>query len=119
MPDRHEVQRFLDDFFVKYRIFDILFTERKNPKNAQTMLLLEISPAKRRQIIEQIIVDDYVEGPLTDTLYQISDMWVFGKNFQGHQLYIKISMGRANANTLCISFHIAEKPMRYPFKQTL
>ena len=83
------------------------------------MLLLEISPAKRRQIIEQINVDDYVEGPLTDTLYQISDMWVFGKNFQGHPLYIKISMGRANANTLCISFHIAERPMRYPFKQTL
>lgn len=45
MPDRHEVQRFLDDFFIKYRIFDILFTERKNPMNAQTMLLLEISPA--------------------------------------------------------------------------
>lgn len=86
MPNRHEVQRFLDDFFVKYRIFDIVFMERKNPKNVQTLLLLEISPAKRRQIIEAISVDDYVEGPLTDTLYQISDMWVFGKSFQGHQL---------------------------------
>ena len=119
MPNRHEVQRFLDDFFVKYRIFDIVFMERKNPKNVQTLLLLEISPSKRRQIIEATSVDDYVEGPLADTLYQISDMWVFGKNFQGHQLYIKISMGRANANVLCISFHMAEKPMSYPFKQTL
>jgi hypothetical protein len=116
MPNRHEVQRFLDDFFTKYRIFDILFTERKNPKNAQTLLLLEISPAKRRQIIEAITVDDYVEGPLEDTLYQISEMWIFGKTFKAHQLYIKISMGRGNANVLCISFHIAEKPMRYPFK---
>ncbi|WP_342087642.1 hypothetical protein [Dyadobacter sp. OTU695] len=93
--------------------------ERKNPKNAQTLLLLEISPAKRRQIIEAITVDDYVEGPWADTLYQISDMWVFGKAFKEHQLYIKISMGRANANVLCISFHIAEKLMRYPFKETL
>jgi len=119
MPDRREVQRFLDDFFVKYWIFDILFIERKNPKNAQTLLLLEISPAKRRQIIEAITVDDYTEGPLVDTLYHISDMWVFGKNFNGHELYIKISMGRANANVLCISFHIAEKPLCYPFKQSL
>jgi hypothetical protein len=119
MPNRQEVQRFLDDFFAKYRIFDILFTERTNPKNAQTLLLLEISPVKRRQIIEAITVDDYVEGPLADTLYQISEMWVFGKNFKGHQLYIKISMGRANANVLCISFHIAERTMSYPFKQSL
>ncbi len=117
MSYRHEVQRFLDDFIVKYRIFDIVFMERKNLKNAETLLLLEISPSKRRQIIEAITVDDYVEGPLEDVLYQISDMWVFGKNFKEHQLYIKISMGRANANVLCISFHIAEKPMRYPFKK--
>jgi hypothetical protein len=116
MSSRHEVECFLNNFFVKYRVFDIIFTQRAHPKNAQTLLLLEISPAKRRQIIEAITVDDYVEGPLADTLYQISDMWVFGKIFQGHQLYIKISMGRANANVLCISFHIAEKPMSYPFK---
>ena len=119
MSNRHEVQRFLDDFFVKYRIFDILFTERKNPKNAQALLLLEISPAKRRQLIEAITVDDYIEGPLADTLYQIGDMWVFGKAFKEHQLYIKISMGRPNANVLCISFHVAERLIRYPFKETL
>jgi hypothetical protein len=119
MPNRREVHRFLEDFFVKYRIFDILFMERKNPKNAQTLLLLEISPRKRRQIIEAITVYDYVEGPLTDTLYQTNDMWVFGKRFQGHELYIKISMGRANANVLCISFHVAERTMSYPFKQPL
>ncbi|WP_426293403.1 hypothetical protein ACN9ML_29890 [Dyadobacter endophyticus] len=83
------------------------------------MLLLEISPLKRRQIIEAISVDDYLDGPLADTLYEISYMWVFGKHYQGNQFYIKISMGRANANVLCISFHVAEKPMSYPFKQTL
>ncbi|ACT96520.1 hypothetical protein [Dyadobacter fermentans] len=119
MPTRHEVQRFLDDFFVKYRIFDILFIERKNPKNAETLLRLEISTAKRRQIIEAISTDDYVEGPLADTLYQCGDMWFFGRNYHNHELYIKISMGRVNSNVLCISFHEAERTMEYPFKKSL
>lgn len=114
-----EVQNFLDEFFVKYRIFDIVFMERKHPKNSQTLLLLEIPPTKRRQIVETITVEDYVEGPLSDTLYKISDMWVFGKMVKSHAIYIKISLGRAGSSVLCISFHLAERPLRYPFKSII
>lgn len=35
------------------------------------------------------------QGPVIDLLNKQSEMWVFGK---------------------CISFHLAEHPMRYPFK---
>ena len=41
---------------------------------------------------------------------------VFGKDFDGKQLYIKIAMGSPNSKTICISFHIAEKPIKYKFK---
>jgi len=111
-----EVEQFLKEFFVKYGIFDILFTERTNPKNAQTLLQLEISPAKRRSIIESLTFKDYVDGPINDELYGIASLWVFGKSHQGKELYIKISYGRPNSQVICISFHLAERKMSYPFK---
>jgi hypothetical protein len=32
------------------------------------------------------------------------------------EVYIKISMGLYNSQVICISFHDAEHPMNYPFK---
>nr|WP_295928925.1 hypothetical protein [uncultured Dyadobacter sp.] len=119
MSTRSEAKRFLDDFFVKYRTFDIVFMERVHPKNVQTLLVLEISPSQRRQVIEAISVDDYISGPLPDTLYHISDMWVFGKTVKKREIYIKISLGRPGSQVICISFHIAERLLHYPFKSII
>ena len=41
---------------------------------------------------------------------------VFGKDVKGREVYIKITLGYQNGQTICISFHIAEHPMQYPFK---
>ena len=50
-----------------------------------------------------------------DTLNHCGEMWVFGKDVKGQEVYIKITLGKG-ASALCISFHIAEHPMNYPFK---
>jgi len=115
MTTKEEVQLFLSDFRVKMKTFDILFRDERN-KNTQTLLLLEITPAQRRRIIENITVTDYAEGPLDDILYGIASMWVFGKHVKQTEYYIKISMGRINQQVICISFHPFKKPMQYPFK---
>lgn len=44
-------------------------------------------------------------------------MWVFGKDYDGTELYIKISLGAPGSKTICISFHEAEHPLSYPFKK--
>lgn len=44
------------------------------------------------------------------------EMWVFGKDFNDTELYIKISLGRPNNKTICISFHEAEHPINYALK---
>ena len=31
-------------------------------------------------------------------------------------IIIKITLGQPNNSTICISFHLAEHPMNYPFK---
>ena len=85
-------------------------------KNAQTLLDLEITPASREKIIKDLDVKDYSEGPIDDLLNKGAPMWVFGKKVKGEEIYIKITMGITGAKTICISFHIAEHEMKYPFK---
>ncbi|PWK28264.1 hypothetical protein LV89_01047 [Arcicella aurantiaca] len=109
------VQSFLDDFKVKMMILDIVFLNNR-VKNAQTLALLEIPVSKQKQIIEELAIENYSEGPIEDTNFVGSPLWVFGKSIKGHELYIKISMGLPNRSTICISFHIAEFPINYPLK---
>lgn len=45
-------------------------------------------------------------------------MWVFGKDVRGNEVYIKITLGKPNSHTICISFHKAEHPMSYPLKNS-
>lgn len=115
MTTKQEVESFLNDFKTKMSIFHILFMDYRG-KNAQALLDLEISSIKRIEILNKLTVDDYSQGPLDENMYGLPPMWVFGKEVKGIKVYIKISMGKANSNTICISFHPAEHPMKYPYK---
>ena len=57
--------------------------------------------------------DDYVETLSADFF---NEMWVFGKDMDGTELYIKIALGQPNNRTICISFHLAEHPIQYIYK---
>ena len=115
MAGKEEVERFLKELKQKIKVFEILFRDDRG-KNAQTLLDLEISPTKRKEIIEKLEVDNYSQGPLEEKMQGLLPMWVFGKLVKKEEVYIKISMGQQNSNVICISFHIAEHPMNYPFK---
>ena len=117
MAAKEEVNSFLNEFKVKMEIWDIVFMDTR-PKNLQTLADLEITSFKRKAIIKELTVQDFSEGPIEEIVFMGSSMWVFGKEIKGKEIYIKISMGFASKQTLCISFHIAEFPMSYPFKTT-
>lgn len=110
-----DVRLFLETFKVKAQVFGIIFRDDRN-KNRDTLLALGISPLQREQIVRSLVQDDYVQGPLDDILNGSEEMWVFGKLLKGHEVYIKISLGRDNDRAVCISFHIAEYPLTYPYK---
>jgi hypothetical protein len=116
LASRLEVEQFLAEFYTKYSIFSIALPARTNPKNTETLLRLDITITKLKEIIESLQVSDYVGGPMDDTLYGIAKIWVFGRTYKSCELYIKISLGRPNSSVLCISFHIAQHPLIYPFK---
>lgn len=115
MIDKDEVQRFLNQFHSKMKVFGILYRDDRG-KNRQTLEALEIVPMYRKVVIESLTVEDYVQGPLIDELNRFGEMWVFGKDVKGREIYIKIMLGCAGSQTICISFHIAEHPLSYPFK---
>ena len=115
MITREDVEKFLSNFYVKAKIFGIRFRDDRD-KNRNTLLDLEISPRLREEVVMSLKWDDYSEGPITDELNNYGEMWVFGKDVNDTEIYIKISMGEPNSNTICISFHAAEHPMSYPLK---
>lgn len=110
-----EVREFLGQFNAKLQIWGIVYRDDR-PKNIAALHELEIVPSYRRIVIESLVEEDYIQGPIIDILNENGEMWVFGKDVKGHEVYIKISMGNSDHQTICISFHIAEKPLHYPFK---
>ena len=115
MATKEQVESFLKRLKEKIKVFDIVFRDDRG-KNLQTLATLEINTTVRKQVIMNIEPEDYVEGPIVDTLNKVGEMWVFGKNVKGQEVYIKITLGLPNNSTICISFHIAEHKMNYPFK---
>lgn len=110
--EKKEVEAFLRQFFPKMDIWGIFFLNRD--KNYEALRLLGITPVAREEIIREIVPEDYVETVIDMASY--GDMWVFGKDHEGRELYIKVSMGQPGSKTICISFHTAERPIRYAFK---
>jgi hypothetical protein len=115
MLTKEEVQRFLEQFNAKVKVFGIVFRDDRQ-KNKEALEQLEITPMQREMIVRNLQVQDYSEGPIIDVLNQQGEMWVFGKDVKDREVYIKITLGYQNGQTICISFHIAEHPMQYPFK---
>ena len=112
---KEEVQRFLDQFHSKMKVFDILYRDDRG-KNLKALEELEIKPSYRTVVIESLNIEDYVDGPVVDKLNKLGEMWVFGKDVKGREVYIKIMISDRCGQTICISFHLAESPLKYPFK---
>ena len=66
--------------------------------------------------LRDLAVANYSGGPLSDVLYKGADMWVFGKTIKKRDVFIKITMGPIGSSVICISFHLAQHKMNYPFK---
>ena len=113
MCSRDDVEFFLNDFKTKMKIWGIVFYGRD--KNLQALADLEISGLDRNAILLKLEVEDYSQGPIEDVNNGPS-LWVFGCIINRKEVYIKITMGRFGSETICISFHLAEHPMDYPFK---
>lgn len=112
IKSQEEVEAFLRQFKPKMDVWGIFFLNRE--KNLSAAIRLGLRETERREILRNLVPEDYVET-IVDAL-SYGEMWVFGRDFNGTELYIKISLGRPGSNTICISFHEAEYPISYALK---
>jgi hypothetical protein len=115
MANQNEVEVFLSEFKFKLGFYGIIFRDDRG-KNAQALADLEITSNARIEVLKNLEVENYSDGPTPERLYGNADMWIFGTEVKEREIYIKISMGFPNNQTLCISFHFAEYPMTYPLR---
>lgn len=109
---KEDVESFLRHFFPKMEVFGVIVLDRE--KNEKALKMLGITPSVRKEYIKELTSEDYIETIMDGMSY--GDMWVFGRDCDGVEVYVKISLGAPNSNTICISFHAAEHPLRYAFK---
>jgi len=118
LPSLQEVERYLYDFQTKLNIFSVIFLDR-DKNSTKTLLKLGISGDNRLSCLRELEPTDYVQGPFPNQQPTDAPLWVFGRTIRRHEIYIKVTLGRPNQSVLCISFHLAEYPLRYPLKQRL
>ncbi len=114
--NKSEIESFLSDFKAKLNIYDVFFKNRD--KNEQALYDLEITAGQRKEFLANLNVGDYSGGPFTDAFDPESPAnYEFGIMIKKKEVYIKINMGKTGKSVMCISFHIAEYKMKYPFKK--
>lgn len=97
------------------KVWDVLFMDQRE-KNTASVAALGITPNQRKQVLADLIVADYSEGPKKDYAGG-PDLWVFGKQMKGTDLYIKVTLGLTGiGSVVCMSFHAAEHPMKFPLR---
>lgn len=107
-----KVTKFLCDFrALKADAWEVLFKELGN---AQLLASLEMRTEERNKLIEALNEEDYSEGPV---VLSDGEAWIFGKMYKGKELCIKIMIGWYGEEVICISFHLSENKIIYPFKK--
>ncbi len=116
MPETSEtdILAFLAEFKRLVSIGDFIIIDRL--KNRQALLELNITANQRKDYLLQLKKSRYSAGPVQDEKLG-GEVWIFGKNISGNEVYIKIAVNTWNGRkAYCISFHIAERPFTYPFR---
>lgn len=113
MAPRQDCELFLRSLNDKIRTFGIVIRDRE--KNFKALTELEITGLMREEYIKNIKIEDYSSGPNRESNGE-PDYWVFGIMVKGSEVYVKVAPGVINKPVDCMSFHIAEHTLPYPYK---
>lgn len=82
-----------------------------------TLRILGLTKGNLEEILLGLSVTNYCAGPKADR-DRSGEIWEFGEKLEGHDIYIKLKVANINGvnRAKCISFHVAEYPLRFPLK---
>jgi hypothetical protein len=90
-------------------------------KNAATRRKLGLNKQIIRDTLLSLSVEGYSDGPSRDRTRK-GEVWIFGVTIDNYEIYIKIKISKYNdpgneiPTLVCLSFHIADFPQKYPHK---
>jgi len=116
MAQQEDVAQFLIEFKALVSTGrDFQFFER--PERNSTLFNLGMTLTNFKAELLGLSVVDYCSGPEQDR-DRPGKIWVFGKEINSREFYIKLKICDLNPGKLaiCISFHEAERSIKYPFK---
>jgi len=113
---RSQVRSFLKDFKElmgqgRYYVLD-------HEKTKQTLIQLGLNYRQLDELIHSLELEDYSSGPTPDQ-YKPGIYWVFGKNLEEIEIYIKLKIvtyRNGDEQAICISFHRSERSLKYPLR---
>ena len=86
-------------------------------KNRETLLELGLTNTLMFEEIRSLEVKHYSKGPEQDRDEKIKgEVWFFGKEIAGKEIYIKLKIDTAGNLLLVISFHTTDYKIYYPYK---
>jgi len=89
----------------------------KREKCLDTISRLGITIQQAKEEIMGLTYEDYYKGPLPDTGSKGGELWEFGKTVGGNEIFIRLKTVSQHKMAKCQSFHIAEHPLQYPYKE--
>ena len=110
--DKHKVKLFLTLF---KGLAQDNFSYVNRATTIKTLAKFNLLPSQLKDILMGLTVEDYCEGPLPCLNIPDETVWIFGYNLATKELYIKLKATTKPPMALCISFHIAQRKMRFPY----
>ncbi len=114
-------QQQVSDFLNKFKA---LVTQRRfhfvqRLATNKIALSLGLTETIAKQELLNLSVIDFSSGPIQDRDIPSQDFWIFGKEINGCEVYIKLKIYTVNGDEYakCVSFHEAEFTMKYPFQR--
>ena len=87
-------------------------------KNKESLIELGLTSKQRNEEVLSLSVENYCSGP-HDDIYAPGIYWVFGKQINNIEVYIKLKIAGqpGEERATCFSFHKAEGSLTYPLSK--
>ena len=126
LSDKKDVKKFLDDLKaiinnVSFDSNDDLIIIKSSKDEVQystryTLFDLDYDTVDVVDRLKELTVSDYSETLIDKDDDKPPLLFVFGKDINNRQVYIKLKIkGENNRRILCLSFHYAKHKMKFPY----
>lgn len=100
---------------------DLTLIKKEKPEDEEystpyTLLTLDYDAEDVVDRLKELTVAEYSETKIDKDDLDPPLLFVFGKDINGKLVYVKLKIkGKQKRRVLCVSFHFAKEPMKFPY----